>query len=140
MIDVLPPRRLWPLLVALLGCGDLVADLGAGEACARSAQCGPGLVCLEGSCTNDLTGIGGMVPDLGVDMGAADMGAADMGAADMGVEDLGPPDLGPPDLGPPDLGVDMGAADMGAADMGAADMGAADMGPPDTGVADTGAT
>lgn len=108
------------LITALgaLGCSDAGSDLGPGETCARTAQCGDGLACVEGRCSGDLGGIGGMVPDAGAAMDGAVMvvdGAVDGAMPDAGAAmDSGPVamDAGPPDAGPgeTDAGTDAGPA------------------------------
>jgi hypothetical protein len=45
------------------GCADESFDLPAGASCHRSIQCGPGLACVLGVCSDDPTQIGGTVPE-----------------------------------------------------------------------------
>ena len=66
-----------------------------GGACVRTLECGPGLVCSQGHCTNDLS-MFGMRHLVSLDSGLADAMRADAG-------DAGPPsDANLPDLGPRD--------------------------------------
>jgi hypothetical protein len=118
------------LCFGLAACGEVPTDLGPGEACLRTEQCGPGLACSAGMCTTDLTllGMNAMVPDAGPAMdGAVGVDAAVPDGGMVGVDagprrdagpagmDAGPPgmDAGPPgmDAGPP--GMDAGAPDAG---------------------------
>jgi hypothetical protein len=61
----------WSVWVAMLwlasGVGACsVEEAGAGQGCLRSAECAPGLVCIEGVCSDDLSSIAdpGEVPTL----------------------------------------------------------------------------
>lgn len=86
-----------------LGCATETAE--RGQACTRTAQCAPGLACVEGECSSDLDAIGRqgsvpmlMMPDAGADA-AADAGAdaaTDASAVD-GATDAG--DGGSPEAG-----------------------------------------
>jgi hypothetical protein len=99
-------------LTALFGCSEQPGDLGPGEACLRTVQCGPGLACSAGLCTTDLSllGMNAMVPDSGPGMVGMDAGPrpdAGMVRVDAGEPDAGRPDAGPPaepDAGGPDAG------------------------------------
>jgi hypothetical protein len=79
-------------LLLLVGCGD--TSLGAqGDVCVRASQCEPGLACVAGMCTSDLSGLeGGVVPN--------------RDSGQMGMDSGPPADSGPmPDTGPtPDSG------------------------------------
>jgi hypothetical protein len=114
-------------LTALFGCSEQPGDLGPGEACLRTVQCGPGLACSAGLCTTDLSllGMNAMVPDsgpaedagMGVDAGDVDAGMVGMDAgprpdAGMVRVDAGEPDAGRPDAGPP-AEPDAGGPDAG---------------------------
>lgn len=129
--------RVHLLALALLAgsCGEADANLGMGEPCVRTIQCGDGLACVGGVCTNDVSAIGdpGAMP--GTDGGSPpedDAGpATDAGP---GI-DSGPlPDSGPPpDAGPEDAGFDAGGGGDAGTDAGPADAGF-DAGPTDAGV------
>lgn len=122
-------------LVALAwgsACSGSDSNLGAGEACVRTSQCGDGLACVAGRCASDVGELGenGTVPDAGADVdgevvvpdgGELDAGAPmDAGRVDSGpVEmDAGPPDTdaGPPDTdaGPPEMDAGPPETDAGA--------------------------
>ena len=51
-------------VVGLVGCELALKE--AGGKCNRSAQCAPGLACVEGRCSDDLSALGDLatVPDL----------------------------------------------------------------------------
>ena len=61
------------MLAAVLGtvrCGGPAEQGGQGAACFRAEECAPGLVCIDKTCTSDLTSVniraeGGMVIDAG---------------------------------------------------------------------------
>lgn len=60
-------RFAFPLLacaLALAGCGvnDLPAAGSEGDECTRTFECGPGLACVMGACSGDLSGIEGALP------------------------------------------------------------------------------
>jgi len=100
------------LVMALGGCGE-AALMPSGGSCVRAAQCQPGLVCVVGQCTSDLSGLeGGVVPSMDAGVVAVDAGEVDAGeGVDAGEVDAGPigVDGGPPmmrDAGPG--GVDAG--------------------------------
>jgi hypothetical protein len=63
--------------IAALACGlwsgCSVGSAGYGGDCVRSTECDVGLVCIEGLCTNDLSGLAdpGEVPDLSEEDAAA---------------------------------------------------------------------
>jgi hypothetical protein len=124
------PLALW----GLLGCGSPSTGLVAGEECLRTAQCGPGLACVLGQCSTDLTMLemNGMIPDAGValdgdvvvDAGELDAATGDAGMMDAGMRmdagmgdagmmmmDAGMPDAGMRDAGIPPM--DAGSADGG---------------------------
>ena len=110
-------------LLILPGCSSYPANLAAGQACVRSAQCSGGLVCSVGQCTADLTMFGGGHPTV-LDAGPpTDAALADDAAiaddADLMPMDTGPlPDVGPlPDTGPVpiDSGTDAGPTPVDAA-------------------------
>ncbi|MDQ3036374.1 MAG: hypothetical protein M3Y87_28510 [Myxococcota bacterium] len=121
-------------LGAIAGCGGTPSNLGAGEACVRSAQCAPGLACNMGMCTNDLSGFGtGVVPsgDAGVvevDAAADDGGVVEIDAGPPVDTDAGttPVDAGPPemDAGPPEMDAGPPETDAGPPET--------DAGPPET--------
>lgn len=94
-------RRASLLLVVMLlvGCSREVGAGGPGSPCVRAVQCMPGLACVNGMCSNDLSLLeGGTVP-------VADAGMMlDAGApmdAGPGVDGGPRPDGGPRDGGPP---------------------------------------
>ena len=111
------------MFLVLGGCSE-AALMPSGGACVRAAQCMPGLVCVLGQCTTDLSGLeGGVVPSLDADMMVVDAGdAGDVDAGPIGVDsgpmmrDAGPGvDSGPMvmrDAGP--LGMDSGPPMMDA--------------------------
>lgn len=74
------------LLGALVGCARSPSNGQEGAACVRLAQCAPGLACVDGACSTDLTALAeaGMVPilDAGLmlDAAVADVVVADVDA------------------------------------------------------------
>jgi len=111
-------QRSWGLLLAALALTICAAACDAstgtrGEACTRSAQCEPGLACIEGECSDDPAALGmqGEVPMLMPEQ-------PDSGAA-VTPDAAGPTDAAqqpPADTGaaaPPDAGA-MTPADAGA--------------------------
>ncbi len=86
----------WLVSFALVLSGSAactVQSAAKGEACARSAQCVPGLVCVAGKCGSDLTSIakGNTVPNLGLgtDAAAADGGDASADGASKAAGEAG---------------------------------------------------
>ncbi len=99
--------------IALAGCNTTELQP-SGGACFRASQCMPGLVCVMGRCTADLSGLeGGTVPSMDAGEVMIDAGemidAGDVDAGDVPMVDAGPPpmvDSGPPpmvDSGPPPM-------------------------------------
>jgi hypothetical protein len=90
-------RMRWSAAVGLLlaaGCGEAALG-GQGDVCVRASQCEPGLACVAGTCSADLSGLeGGVVPSRDAGGMAMDAGAPlDAGPAPV---DAGPtPDTGP---------------------------------------------
>ena len=98
-------------LWALTGCNAATLQPNGGP-CVRASQCMPGLACVLGRCTSDLTGLeGGTVPSMDAGDVMVDAGddAGDVDAGDVPMVDAGPPpmvDGGPPpmmDAGPPPM-------------------------------------
>jgi hypothetical protein len=78
------------------GCAGYPTNVAGGGACQRTVQCGPGLVCSQGHCTNDLSMFGNGHPT------SLDSGLMNDGGDDTGVMvDAAPPD----DANLPDTGV-----------------------------------
>ena len=76
----------WLLPLAMLGCwaGCSLEHAKAGERCERSTQCEPGLGCVSGRCSKDLSSIAAtnVVPMLGGSAGAAGRSVAGGGSYD----------------------------------------------------------
>jgi hypothetical protein len=64
-------------------CGCSLASSKSGAACQRSTQCEPGLGCVQGKCSKDLSAIAATntVPMLGGGMGGAAAGSSGTGQA-----------------------------------------------------------
>ncbi|MCB9596172.1 MAG: hypothetical protein H6719_25845 [Sandaracinaceae bacterium] len=104
---------------ALAGCEAAPLQPNGGS-CVRASECQPGLGCVLGRCTNDLSGLeGGVVPSM--DAGNMEVDAGD-DAGDVPEVDAGPP--------PPPMDAGPGGTDAGPPPMVDAGPGGTDAGPP----------
>ncbi|MFO0680953.1 MAG: hypothetical protein U0234_02830 [Sandaracinus sp.] len=90
MLRCLGPAALLAIATSAAGCG-YPTNVQAGGACQRTAQCGAGLVCSQGVCTNDLT-MFGMGHPTSLDTGLVDGGMGN----DASYYDANLPDTGVP--------------------------------------------
>lgn len=96
MLRCLGPAALLAIATSAAGCG-YPTNVQSGGACQRTAQCGAGLVCSGGICTNDLS-MFGMGHPTSLDTGVSDGGMGN----DASYFDAGPPnDANLPDTGVP---------------------------------------
>jgi hypothetical protein len=76
-------RWSWLALLVAAGSSCSLATSKSGAACQRSTQCEPGLGCVQGKCSKDLSAIAATntVPMLGGGMGGAAAGTGGMSGA-----------------------------------------------------------